>query len=65
MVGMAGFEPTTFRSQSGRATNLRHIPSSPDTRCEAYLRSEQITHCLLGVSEPGATLCGTMVSARV
>lgn len=25
-VGMAGFEPTTFRSQSGRATNLRHIP---------------------------------------
>jgi hypothetical protein len=28
MVGMAGFEPTTFRSQSGRATNLRHIPSS-------------------------------------
>lgn len=23
---MAGFEPTTFRSQSGRATNLRHIP---------------------------------------
>ncbi len=26
MVGMAGFEPTTFRSQSGRATNLRYIP---------------------------------------
>ncbi len=26
VVGMAGFEPTTFRSQSGRATNLRHIP---------------------------------------
>ncbi len=25
---MAGFEPTTFRSQSGRATNLRHIPRS-------------------------------------
>ena len=23
---MAGFEPTTFRSQSGRATKLRHIP---------------------------------------
>src|SRR5690606_5665604 len=29
-VGMAGFEPTTFRSQSGRATNLRHIPCSPE-----------------------------------
>ena len=26
VVGMAGFEPTTFRSQSGRATKLRHIP---------------------------------------
>lgn len=26
---MAGFEPATFRSQSGRATNLRHIPSGP------------------------------------
>ena len=26
MVGMTGFEPATFRSQSGRATNLRHIP---------------------------------------
>ena len=23
---MAGFEPTTFRSQSGRATKLRHTP---------------------------------------
>ncbi len=27
MVGVAGFEPTTFRSQSGRATKLRHTPS--------------------------------------
>ena|GEM_PF-3031610 len=26
LVGMTGFEPATFRSQSGRATNLRHIP---------------------------------------
>lgn len=27
LVGVAGFEPTTFRSQSGRATKLRHTPS--------------------------------------
>ncbi len=26
-VGVAGFEPTTFRSQSGRATKLRHTPN--------------------------------------
>ncbi len=26
VVGLAGFEPTTFRSQSGRATNLRYSP---------------------------------------
>ncbi len=26
MVGVAGFEPTTFRSQSGRATKLRYTP---------------------------------------
>lgn len=26
MVGIAGFEPTTFRSRSGRAPKLRHIP---------------------------------------
>ena len=26
MVGVAGFEPAAFRSQSGRATNLRHTP---------------------------------------
>src|SRR4051794_38241316 len=25
-VGTAGFEPATFRSQSGRATKLRHVP---------------------------------------
>ena len=34
LVGMAGFEPTTFRSQSGRATNLRHIP------CERSLSAD-------------------------
>src|ERR1044072_1284616 len=27
MVGVAGFEPTPFRSQSARATKLRHTPS--------------------------------------
>ena len=26
-VGVAGFEPAAFRSQSGRATKLRHTPS--------------------------------------
>jgi hypothetical protein len=26
LVGVAGFEPTAFRSQSGRATKLRHTP---------------------------------------
>src|SRR5690606_8970392 len=26
MVGAPGFEPRTFRSQSGRATKLRHAP---------------------------------------
>ena len=30
-VGVAGFEPTAFRSQSERATKLRHTPAS-----EAY-----------------------------
>jgi hypothetical protein len=29
LVGVAGFEPATFRSQSGRATKLRHTPSPP------------------------------------
>jgi hypothetical protein len=31
-VGMTGFEPATFRSQSGRATKLRHIPCRPGTK---------------------------------
>jgi hypothetical protein len=29
---MTGFEPATFRSQSGRATKLRHIPCRPGTK---------------------------------
>ena len=28
-VGVAGFEPAAFRSQSGRATKLRHTPRTP------------------------------------
>jgi hypothetical protein len=60
---MAGFEPTTFRSQSGRATNLRHIPSS-QTLAPKPTGDQKITHCLLGVSDR-MPLCGTMVSARV
>ncbi|ELS53225.1 hypothetical protein STVIR_5821 [Streptomyces viridochromogenes Tue57] len=31
VVGVAGFEPTAFRSQSGRATKLRHTPCWCDT----------------------------------
>ena len=31
VVGVAGFEPTAFRSQSGRATKLRHTPCWYDT----------------------------------
>lgn len=32
---MAGFEPTAFRSQSGRATKLRHTPSGATRRLHA------------------------------
>ncbi len=32
MVGVAGFEPTAFRSQSGRATKLRHTPHSRERK---------------------------------
>ena len=35
-VGVAGFEPTAFRSQSGRATKLRHTPNQDN--------AEQCTH---------------------
>jgi hypothetical protein len=30
-VGVTGFEPAAFRSQSGRATKLRHTPSLAHT----------------------------------
>ena len=40
-VGVAGFEPTASRSQSERATKLRHTPpevldKAPCEQCEAY-----------------------------
>jgi hypothetical protein len=35
VVGVAGFEPTAFRSQSGRATKLRHTPSGASRRVHA------------------------------
>ena len=31
-VGVAGFEPAAFRSQSGRATKLRHTPWTDRTQ---------------------------------
>ena len=34
---MVGFEPATFRSQSGRATNLRHTPSREGARATPSL----------------------------
>ncbi|CCB74463.1 protein of unknown function [Streptantibioticus cattleyicolor NRRL 8057 = DSM 46488] len=40
LVGVAGFEPTTFRSQSGRATKLRHTPS---VRHVAYMAPHTTT----------------------
>lgn len=40
-VGAAGFEPTTFRTQTERAPGLRHAPNT--NACEYY-------HCLGGLS---------------
>lgn len=40
MVGVAGFEPTAFRSQSGRATKLRHTPS---VRHVGYMHGDAAT----------------------
>ncbi len=39
LVGVAGFEPTAFRSQSGRATKLRHTPSGAIRRVHARGRN--------------------------
>lgn len=41
-VGMAGFEPATFGSQSRRATKLRHIPFMLQVRVELTIKIEQI-----------------------
>lgn len=40
LVGVAGFEPTAFRSQSGRATKLRHTPS---VRHVGYMHGDAVT----------------------
>ncbi len=45
MVGVAGFEPTAFRSQSGRATKLRHTPS---VRHVGYMYGDAVTPPLSG-----------------
>jgi hypothetical protein len=39
LVGVAGFEPTAFRSQSERATKLRHTPASEAYRFSAGHRT--------------------------
>ncbi|EGJ77398.1 hypothetical protein STTU_4609 [Streptomyces sp. Tu6071] len=41
MVGVAGFEPTAFRSQSGRATKLRHTPL---VRIVGYMARARVAH---------------------
>ncbi len=69
LVGVAGFEPTTFRSQSGRATKLRHTPSvrhveyMPPHSGAAQFRGTPPGHrhrpgnrCATG--RPGPLLCG-------
>lgn len=43
LVGVAGFEPTTFRSQSGRATKLRHTPS---VRHVGYMPEGPLVHAI-------------------
>src|SRR6056297_3468381 len=45
VVGLAGFEPATFRPPDGRATKLRH---SPNTSCSyAFCRQEQEANAIL------------------
>jgi hypothetical protein len=39
LVGVPGFEPGAFRSQSGRAAKLRHTPLDPDVVTEDSRRS--------------------------
>ncbi|CAK7284577.1 hypothetical protein SGPA1_30450 [Streptomyces misionensis JCM 4497] len=46
MVGVAGFEPTAFRSQSGRATKLRHTPSG--ARRRVHGRTARVGRILRG-----------------
>ena len=68
LVGMTGFEPATFRSQSGRATNLRHIPDTDGRAYPARGVSGDIPYPLaraaLGCSTPAGP-CRTSFIARV
>ncbi len=50
VVGVAGFEPTAFRSQSGRATKLRHTPS---VRHVGYMHGDCAAPLFHGVCEDG------------
>ena len=42
-VGVAGFEPTAPRSQSGCATKLRHTPWRPESRCAVEATAGRLT----------------------
>src|SRR5690606_15639179 len=56
LVGVAGFEPTAFRSQSGRAAKLRHTPVTP-------MKST----CTLGAAPRGVAAargCSSMVELQ-
>lgn len=56
VVGVAGFEPTAFRSQSGRATKLRHTPSGATRRVHARRqRGCRISRAPLGTGPRAAT----------
>src|SRR3954451_9919623 len=51
LVGVAGFEPTAPRSQSGCATKLRHTPWPPESRCLAAATAPGVAR---GISESDA-----------
>lgn len=51
---MAGFEPTAFRSQSGRATKLRHTPSGATRRVHARRQRGCRISRAAGRTTPGA-----------
>jgi hypothetical protein len=72
MVGVAGFEPTASRSQSERATKLRHTPPEGPVRTSVRIvrslpvRGARTHHGFAGPREPGCLargFCGKMVCA--